>query len=137
MPELLTDITTHDLALKAIGLRNRRDAFPYGSTPDDIVQELAQVERELHRRREERDHQPGARRTNGGRIESYTVKPSAGLGGLNWPTGFDGGGWALLDKSGNVVSRHAFRFAALQALIDFDGLDGVMVEDIAGDVSES
>jgi hypothetical protein len=79
-------------------------------------------------------HQPGARRTNGGRLESYTVKPSAGLGSIGWPTGFSGGGWALLTEDGTVASRHPFRCEALQALIELDGLD-CTEDDLAGDLS--
>jgi hypothetical protein len=80
-------------------------------------------------------HQPNARRTNGGRIESYEVKCSANLGSISWPTGFSGGGWAVLatDKD-TVISRHAFRIDALRSLIAIDGLDATP-EELASDLS--
>lgn len=78
-----------------------------------------------------------ARTTNGGRLEHYEVRPSAGLGRINWPTGFSGTGWALLDApGGTVVSRHAFRLDALTALIAHDGLTGVTADDLAGDTAD-
>ena len=47
--------TTLDLNRRAASLRNRRDAFSFGSRHADVfVQELAHVEAELSRRRAER-----------------------------------------------------------------------------------
>lgn len=51
----LSSLSDRDLQRKADGLRNRRDAFSFGSRhADEFVQELAQVTREQERRRDER-----------------------------------------------------------------------------------
>lgn len=51
----LTDLSDRELQRKADGLRNRRDAFSFGSRhADPFVQELAQVTREQERRRDQR-----------------------------------------------------------------------------------
>lgn len=133
----LTELTMRELGLKAIGLRNQRDRFSHGSHhADDAVQELARVERELSRRREQRSAEHAAMRaedeaavTGPFTLETYEDGRGPADKGERrlpltfgpYPTGFAGGGWAVRDARGVVVFVSAWRVDCLNYVEQRDG----------------